>query len=240
MCSWPVSLSVESLFVLPLPFHSFFRFFFSQDIQAILPSLCLMEAHISNGTLTAPSVPTNTAQKSIPLTVDSIHLCFRLTYIVKLLEAFGVKASPDGDLVDFDDFKKRHAVETADRLKRKYQSSPFAHQCPIPTLVDIGSTEPLYPATQDDSQDSRPDEPQDSEMDYNLNEATERPFETPIGMILRQIFSDDLLKNVFILGAAHWKNNAFMSPIDDAVQNWLRDNAGGGGTGTTSKPSAAA
>lgn len=174
--------------------------FSHQNIVDIAGPICEMEADIPTRRLHAQRVPGQLLKMGLrprttmPLTSVSVHLCFRLTYIIQLLKAFGIDLAKGGHLVQFHNFGNFHTKNCP-----KHQSSLVASITPPLErewyLVDAESPTAQY----------------------------SRRLESSVGMILRQVFSDDTLKNLYILGAAHWKHYAFMSPIDDAIQKWLRE-----------------
>lgn len=180
----------------------------------ILNSVCLMEADLKNRLLIAKSIPESmlydsnvVPKRQFPLFYASAHFCFQLAYIVEVLASIGVTESKQNHFVEFIDFDDRLNFNTTHAKDRYHEIHQESRTLENKEAFDFQP--PLTPKSKNNEEE--------------LKESFQRPFEKPIGMILRHIFSDDLLKNIFILGASHWKNKAFISPIDEAVKKWLQD-----------------
>lgn len=208
-----------------------------------------MEADLKHQKLIVRSLVANVSssldqRQSLQLTYASAHFCFRLTYLLELLSAFGIQLTTSENRVKFDDFDQRHAVE----MDAIYQHHVLvtALQSSIPPTQGLFQQPPstkysneyknklvrnqlgllndeglLPPAMVTENSDPAR---LDSLGNIGLLGELQRPFEKSAGMILREILSEERFRrDLFILGAAHWKKDAYMSPVDDAIVKWFRE-----------------
>lgn len=176
-----------------------------------------MKADLNNLTLSGrpPSITglgvdsSKSPRQLLVLTENSAYICFRLSYLIHLLRAIKAgghhrpNVSSDSEAVPgilFDIRPSFLPQEVAPNFSATTFPPTISSLPEAPLLIN--TTRVYNMATPDDSEN----------FDFET-------YSRSRGMVLRLMFTPEIYTHIYVLGALHWKNEYYMSPLESAFRS---------------------